>query len=261
MRTRLVAANWKMNGTLAVNRQWLANFAAAASGSRCEVVVCAPFVYLPQLVAGLEGSVRGVMAGAQDLCADAPGAHTGDVSGEMLLDIGVRWVIVGHSERRQARGEDDALVAAKAARAFALGLRPIVCVGETLPQRDAGQAAAVVEAQVAALLAHCSVEQLLGGAIAYEPIWAIGTGRTASGAQGQEIHAVIRGALARRAAGAAAAVRILYGGSVKATNAAELFAQPDIDGGLVGGAALNAVEFAAICAAAEPVGKATPKKE
>ncbi|HUN91646.1 MAG TPA: triose-phosphate isomerase [Burkholderiaceae bacterium] len=249
MRKQLIAANWKMNGTRAANAQWLDAFrAVAASTAGRDVVVCAPYPYLPQLVAGLAGLAA--EAGAQDLCIDAPGAHTGDVCGEMLLDVGVGWVIVGHSERRATRGEDDAIVATKAARALALGLRPIACVGETLEERDAGRATAVVERQVAALLQRCPARDLLKGAIAYEPVWAIGTGRNATGAQAQEIHSVVRGAIARHDADAAAALRVLYGGSVKPGNAAELLAQPDIDGALVGGASLVAADFAAICSAA-----------
>jgi triosephosphate isomerase len=168
----------------------------------------------------------------------------------MLLDVGCRWVIVGHSERRALYGETNELVARKAARAIALGLKPIVCVGETLAERDAGRTLEVVSAQVAAVLAQCLVGQLAGGALAYEPVWAIGTGRTATPAQAQEVHAAIRAQLARADAAAAPRTRILYGGSVKPGNAGELFAQPDIDGGLIGGASLVAADFAAICAAA-----------
>jgi triosephosphate isomerase len=168
----------------------------------------------------------------------------------MLLDVGCRWVIVGHSERRALYGETNELVARKAARAIALGLKPIVCVGETLAERDAGRTLEVVSAQVAAVLAQCAVEQLAAGALAYEPVWAIGTGRTATPAQAQEVHAAIRTQLARADAQAAQRTRILYGGSVKPGNAGELFAQPDIDGGLIGGASLVAADFAAICAAA-----------
>ena len=246
MRRKLVAANWKMNGSSAANAQWAAAWRGVSAP--CDVVVCAPFVYLPQVGAGLAGS--GAELGAQNLCDQAPGAFTGEVAGEMLLDVGCRWVIVGHSERRALYGETNELVAKKSARAIALGLKPIVCVGETLAERDSGRTLEVVAAQVAAVLACCPVEQLAAGALAYEPVWAIGTGRTATPAQAQEVHAAIRAQLARADAQAAQRTRILYGGSVKPGNAGELFGQPDIDGGLIGGASLVAADFAAICAAA-----------
>lgn len=247
MRRKLVAANWKMNGSRAANEAWISAFRAAPAPA-CEVVVCAPFVYLSQLVDGLAGS--GAMAGAQNLSHEAPGAFTGEVAGEMLADIGCPWVIVGHSERRALFGETSERVAAKAARAIALGLRPIVCIGETLAEREAGRTMDVVGAQLDAVLARCTVAQLAGGAIAYEPVWAIGTGKTASPAQAQEVHAAVRARLAAADANAAAQVRLLYGGSVKPSNAAELFGQADIDGGLIGGASLQAGDFLAICAAA-----------
>jgi len=244
MRRKLIAANWKMNGSRAANADWLASF----DGSRapCDVVVCPPFVYLPQVLAGL----RGAEAGAQDLSAEAPGAYTGEVAGEMLLDLGVRWVIAGHSERRTLCGESSQVVAAKAARALALGLRPIVCVGETLAEREAGRTLEVIGAQLEAVLTRCAPAQLLAGALAYEPVWAIGTGRTASPVQAQEVHAAIRTQLAHADAAAASQLRLLYGGSMKPANAAELLSQPDVDGGLLGGASLQAAEFAAICGAA-----------
>ena len=246
VRRKLVAANWKMNGSSAANAQWVAAWRGIAAP--CDVAVCAPFVYLPQVGAGLAGS--GAELGAQNLSEQPPGAFTGEVAGEMLLDVGCKWVIVGHSERRALYGETNELVARKAARAIALGLKPIVCVGETLAERDAGRTLEVVSAQVAAVLAQCPVGQLAGGALAYEPVWAIGTGRTATPAQAQEVHAAIRAQLAQADAAAAPRTRILYGGSVKPGNAGELFAQPDIDGGLIGGASLVAADFAAICAAA-----------
>ena len=250
MRKPLIAANWKMNGSRAATASWLATFATglpANAPGRPEIVVCPPFPFLEQVVAG--SAAAGIETGAQDLCADALGAHTGDVAGEMLLDVGAGWVIVGHSERRQSRGESDERVAAKAARAIALGLRPIVCVGETLDERDAGRVAEVVGRQLAAVLAACTPAALVAGAIAYEPVWAIGTGRNATPEQAQEVHALIRAAVANRDPAAARGLRILYGGSVKPTNAAALLAQPDLDGALVGGAALVAADFAAICAA------------
>jgi triosephosphate isomerase len=247
VRRKLVAANWKMNGTRVDNERWLQAF--RASPPHCETVVCAPFVYLGQVVEGLAGT--GADAGAQNASASAPGAFTGEVAGEMLVDCGVRWVIVGHSERRSLYAESDLVAAAKAAHALALGLRPIVCVGETLEQREKGQTAAVVDAQLDAVLRACTPAQLTRGAIAYEPVWAIGTGRTATPQQAQEVHAAIRAKMAAVDRDAAAAMRVLYGGSVKAANAADLFSQPDIDGGLVGGASLVAAEFLAICAAAQ----------
>jgi triosephosphate isomerase (TIM) len=247
MRRKLVAANWKMNGSLAANAAWMDAFRAAAAPA-CDVVVCAPFVYLPQLADGLRGSAAAV--GAQNLSHEAPGAFTGEVAGEMLAELGCRWAIVGHSERRALYGESSERVAAKAARAIALGLKPIVCVGETLAEREAGRTMAVVQAQLDAVLAACSVAQLAAGAIAYEPVWAIGTGKTATPAQAQEVHAAIRARLAGADAAAAAQTRVLYGGSVKPSNARELLGQADIDGGLIGGASLQAGEFLAICAVA-----------
>ena len=246
MRRKLVAANWKMNGSSAANAQWLDAWRAAKAP--CDVVVCAPFVYLPQVGAGLAGTAA--QLGAQNLSEQAPGAYTGEIAGEMLADLGCRWVLVGHSERRALYGETNEGVARKAERAIALGLQPIVCVGETLAERDAGRTLEVVSAQVAAVLARCSVAQMAAAALAYEPVWAIGTGRTATPAQAQEVQAAIRAQLARADAAAAQRTRILYGGSVKPGNAGELFAQADIDGGLIGGASLVAADFIAICAAA-----------
>lgn len=244
MRRKLVSANWKMNGSRAANSAWLAEFDGRDLG--CDAVVCAPFVYLPQVIEGL----RGAEVGAQNVSAEAPGAFTGEVAGEMLLDLGCTWIIVGHSERRALYGESNEVVAAKAARALALGLKPIVCVGETLAEREAGRTLAVIDAQLDAVLARCTPAQLLGGAVAYEPVWAIGTGKTATPAQAQEVHAAIRARLAQMDATAAAQLRLLYGGSVKPANAAELFLQPDVDGGLIGGASLLAKDFRAICEAA-----------
>jgi triosephosphate isomerase len=246
MRRKLVAANWKMNGSLATNAAWLTEFGAGQW--RCDIAVCAPFVYLPQVREGLAGVAADL--GAQNLGVEAPGAFTGEVAGEMLIDIGCRWVIVGHSERRALYGETNDLVAAKAARADAAGLKPIVCIGETLSEREAGRTLEVVTAQLDAVVKRCTVRQLVRGALAYEPVWAIGTGRTASPAQAQEVHAAIRARLALADSLNAPSVRILYGGSVKPGNAAELFAQPDIDGGLIGGASLVAKDFLAICGAA-----------
>jgi triosephosphate isomerase len=247
-RRPLVAANWKMNGSISANEQWLADFRAGAKSLGCDAVVCAPYPYLAQLWVGLKGTPAEV--GAQDLGEHRAGAYTGDVAGEMLVDVGCRWVIVGHSERRALHGESDERVAAKVARALDAGLRPIVCIGETLAEREAGRTHEVVRAQLDAVLAAVGAAALERGAIAYEPVWAIGTGRTASPAQAQEVHGAIRAQLAAADPGAARAVRVLYGGSVKPANAAELFAQPGIDGGLIGGASLIARDFLAICAAA-----------
>ena len=248
-RRKLVAANWKMNGSVAANAAWLAEFRTGRWP--CDVAVCAPFVYLAQVREGLEGLAAEL--GAQNLSVEVPGAFTGEIAGEMLVDVGCRWVIVGHSERRALYSEANDLVGAKAARAYAVGLKPIVCVGETLAEREAGRTLEVVGAQLEAVLKRSTVARLAQAALAYEPVWAIGTGRTATPAQAQEVHAAIRAQLARADAAAAAAVPILYGGSVKPGNAKELFAQADIDGGLIGGAALIAKDFLAICAAAERV--------
>lgn len=237
----LVAANWKMNGSRAVNEAWLNQFNAHKSTLTCDVVVCAPHVYLHQLRSALSADE----IGAQDVSQHTPGAYTGDTAAEMLKDTGCGWVIVGHSERRQWHGETDETVAAKAERALQAGLRPIVCVGETLQQREAEQTHAVLSSQLSAALERIGVQGLARGALAYEPVWAIGTGRTATPAQAQEVHAALRAQIGP----ATERVRILYGGSVKPGNAAELFAQPDIDGGLIGGASLVAADFVAICAA------------
>jgi triosephosphate isomerase len=244
-RRPLVAANWKMNGSLTANEDWLTTFVPKAAGLSCDVVVCAPFVYLCTLGRALAPADLG----AQDVSERSAGAFTGEVSAEMLADVGCRWVIVGHSERRQLHAETDAAVAAKAARALHAGLRPIVCVGETLAEREAGRTQAVVRAQLAAVLEAIGADALTRGALAYEPVWAIGTGRNATPAQAQEVHAALRAQVAERDGAAAAALRILYGGSVKASNARELFGQNDIDGGLIGGASLVASDFLAICAA------------
>jgi triosephosphate isomerase len=236
-----------MNGRSAENRAWLEEFGRA--GDACETVVCPPLVYLAQMAQGLRDS--GIGVGAQNVSERTAGAWTGEVSAEMLVDSGADWVIVGHSERRANFGETDEIVAAKAARAIEAGLKPIVCVGETLEQREQGMTASVVARQLDALLQRCPVEQLCTAAIAYEPIWAIGTGRTATPSLAQEVHAAIRAQLAAKDSNSAEQVRILYGGSVKPANAAELFRQPDIDGGLIGGASLIAADFRTICAAAE----------
>ncbi|HET7175972.1 MAG TPA: triose-phosphate isomerase [Gammaproteobacteria bacterium] len=249
MRQPLVAGNWKMNG----NRDGalrLANAVAQGTeaGSAAEVLLCPPFVYLADLARALKDS--GVSLGAQDLCAEDNGAYTGEVSGPMLKDFDCRYVIVGHSERRSLYGEADAQVARKFMTAQKAGLVPILCVGETLAERDAGETPKVVTRQLEAVLNTAGVAAFATAVVAYEPVWAIGTGRTAKSGQAQEVHALIRSLLKARDVKISDAVRILYGGSVKASNASELFAMPDIDGGLVGGASLDAREFLAICAAA-----------
>jgi triosephosphate isomerase len=251
MRRPLVAGNWKMYGSKASVSELLSGLlAGAGAASDVDLAVCAPFVHLGLVEGRLGGSA--IAWGAQDLC-DRPGegAYTGEISGAMLRDFGCRYVIVGHSERRHVYGEGDALVAAKFAAALEAGLVPILCVGELLEEREAGRTEQVVDRQLDAVLARLGDGAGLGGGvIAYEPVWAIGTGRTASPAQAQEVHAFIRGRIARRDRDAAARLRILYGGSVKAANAADLFAMADIDGGLIGGASLKAEEFLSICRAA-----------
>lgn len=241
MRRKLVAGNWKMNGSLATNAALLEQVKADCANSVCEVAVCVPAPYLAQCQTLLAGSH--VALGAQDVSMHEAGAYTGEVSAAMLLEFGCRYVIVGHSERRAYFGESDELTASKAARAVAAGLVPIVCVGETLEQREAGQTDAVIGAQIDAVLAGLPQGGLSGIVVAYEPVWAIGTGRTATPEMAQEVHAMLRQRMRAVDQKAAEAVRILYGGSMKPDNAAELLAMPDIDGGLVGGAALKAADF------------------
>lgn len=221
--------------------------AGLAKISPMEVVLCPPNVYLAQVQAALKGSALGL--GAQNLHAEAKGAFTGEISAPMLKDVGCTHVIVGHSERRELFGEDDALVAAKFTAALAHGLVPILCVGETAAQRDAGATEAVVKSQVEAVLARAGVAAFAEAVIAYEPVWAIGSGQAATPAVAQAVHAWIRGILARQDAATARKTRILYGGSVNAANAREFCAEQDIDGALVGSASLVAEEFIAICAA------------
>ena len=249
MRKPLVAGNWKMYGTRAENAALVRTLLDRLQpGARAEVLVCPPFVYLWETGRLLKDSE--VALGAQSVCAESLGAFTGEVSGAMLRDVGCRYVLVGHSERRQLYGESDSLVARKFMAAQAQGLVPVLCVGETLEEREGGRTTEVVARQLEAVLSVSGVGALASAVIAYEPVWAIGTGRTASPEQAQEVHAMIRGKVAALDATIASSVRILYGGSVKASNARELFAMADIDGGLVGGASLKAEEFAQICAAA-----------
>lgn len=250
-RKPFVVANWKMNGNLKANDQWLCAALPQMNGTRlhCDVAVCAPSVYLPQLVIGFEHSAT--LVGAQNCAQYAQGAYTGEVSAAMLADIGCDLVIVGHSERRTLFGETDETVAEKTKMAFDHGVMPIVCVGETLQEREAGQTIEVVSRQLRAVLDKAGIMPLVAGAVAYEPVWAIGTGKSASAEDAQAVHQALRAVLAEVDEEAAQRTRILYGGSVKANNAPELFAQPDIDGALVGGASLKAEDFLAICHCAD----------
>lgn len=253
MRRPLVAGNWKMHGSRRRVRELVQHVCVGVgSGGRARVAIFPPFVYLPDAAAVLSGEV---MLGAQDVCAEVSGAYTGEVSATMLLDVGCTYVIVGHSERRALYGEDDAAVARKFFAARHAGLIPILCVGETLAEREQGITQQVVTRQLDAVLeASSAVDALAGTVIAYEPVWAIGTGRTASPEQAQEVHALIRQRIARHDMATAERLQILYGGSVKAVNARELFDMPDIDGGLVGGASLDAAEFVEIYRSAEAKG-------
>lgn len=246
MRGKLVAGNWKMNGNLASNQVLLAALKVAiepVSGLKC--AVCVPYPYLAQAQNALRGSA--VVWGAQDLCQFESGAYTGGVSGAMLADFGCSYVIVGHSERRHVFGESDDVVAVKFGQALQAGLAPVLCVGETLAEREKGMTEGTVARQLDAVTERYGVAALAGAVIAYEPVWAIGTGKTATPAEAQAVHAFIRGRIGGANGEVAENLVILYGGSVKAANAAQLFGMPDIDGGLIGGASLDAREFAAIC--------------
>lgn len=243
---KLIAGNWKMNGGLAANESLLAALIAEAGGAVCDMALAVPAPYFAQLQSLVAGSV--IAVAAQDVSRHEAGAFTGEVSAAMLKEFGVRYALVGHSERRQYHGETDGVVAEKAQRALAAGVTPIICVGETLQEREAGLTEVVVKQQLAAVIhlnGHCISEVV----VAYEPVWAIGTGRTASPEQAQAVHAVLRAQLAA-ASEHADGIRLLYGGSMNPGNAAQLLAQPDIDGGLVGGASLKASDFLQIIAAA-----------
>ena len=249
MRTKLVAGNWKMNGSLASNAHLLTALASGVVSSlKPKLAVCVPYPYLAQASVALGGTT--ISVGAQDLSEHAQGAYTGEVSGSMLGDFACRYVLVGHSERRSFYGDSDAVVAAKFAAACAAGLIPILCVGETLTERDAGTTMQVITRQLDAVLVTSGVAAMAKAVIAYEPVWAIGTGKTASPEQAQLVHAQIRARIAKSDGEIAANLQILYGGSMKPSNAAELLRQPDIDGGLIGGAALVAEDFLAIAKAA-----------
>ena len=246
MTNKLIVGNWKMNGSLAANEALLKGLLSGLKAPACSVAVCVPVPYLAQCQALLAGSA--IELGAQDVSQHESGAFTGETSVAMLKEFGVRYAIVGHSERRQYHGETDAVVAAKAQRALAGGVTPIVCVGETLAEREANRTEEVVKRQLAAVIhlnGHCISEIV----VAYEPVWAIGTGKTASPEQAQQVHAVLRAQL-KAASPQAGRIHLLYGGSMNAANAAQLLAQADIDGGLVGGASLKAPDFLTIIAAA-----------
>jgi triosephosphate isomerase len=248
MRKKLVAGNWKMHGSHSMAKALVSEIAAAKPAD-IDVLVFPPFPYLSGLARQCADSGLGI--GAQDVSEhEGQGAYTGEVSAAMLVDVGAQWTLVGHSERRHYHAESNELVARKFAAARAAGLTPILCVGETLEQREADQTEAVIAAQMQAVLALNGIASFDTAVIAYEPVWAIGTGRTASPEQAQQVHAFIRSQLAKEDVMIAGLTRLLYGGSVKAANAAELFAQPDVDGGLIGGAALVAADFLGICAAA-----------
>lgn len=236
-----LGANFKMNGGL----ELLGRYAATRLPSSAEIVIFPSFPFL----AAASAQLHAVSTGSQDLSTHESGAYTGEVSATQVFESGARWALIGHSERRQRHGESDLVVAMKLERAIAQGLRPVLCVGETLAEREAGRGEAVVLEQLRAVWDRLGIEVLNSAVIAYEPVWAIGTGRAASAEQAQQMHALIRAALAGQRANLAGSVRIVYGGSLKADNAAELFAMPDIDGGLIGGAALDPAHFTAIAEA------------
>jgi triosephosphate isomerase (TIM) len=239
MKTKLMVGNWKMNGGLSANQSLLDDIKSGLGAVRCRAGVCVPHPYLAQIQLLLAGTP--IALGAQDVSAHTAGAYTGEVSAAMLRDFGVRYAIVGHSERRQYHFESDEAVALKAKQALACGITPIVCVGETLAEREAGHTEHVVKRQLAAVIhenGHCISEIV----VAYEPVWAVGTGKTATPEQAQAVHAVLRAQI-KAATPHAERVSILYGGSMNAANAAELLAQPDVDGGLIGGAALKSADF------------------
>jgi triosephosphate isomerase len=249
MRRPLVAGNWKMNGTRSsINALMDGVITGAGALDAVDIAVCPPFVYLAQVHAQLAASR--IALGAQNVSHEKPGAFTGEIAADMLKDHGCAYVIVGHSERRALYGESDDLVARKYAVVQQAGMIPVLCVGELLEERESNQTEAVVARQLDAVLGASGIASFAHAVIAYEPVWAIGTGRTATPQQAQGVHAFIRARLKARDAKVADGVRILYGGSVKGSNAAEIFAQPDVDGGLIGGASLKADEFLAICKAA-----------
>lgn len=245
MRKKLVAGNWKMNGSLQQNADLLASVLREMGGVGCDVLLCPPFPYLAQV--GLALTSSGVFLGAQDVSIHDAGAFTGEVSAAMLADLGCSHVLVGHSERRALHGETNQIVAAKFEAAQRAGLIPVLCLGETLAERDAGVTERVITAQLGAVIERSGVAALERAVVAYEPVWAIGTGVTATPAMAQAAHVAIRNEVARQSFSVAERLILLYGGSVKPENAADLFSQPDIDGGLIGGASLVSGDFLAIC--------------
>ena len=250
MRQVMVAGNWKMNGSSESVKELMAAIKdGLASVTKAELVVCPPAVYIPRVSGAADGTA--VKVGSQNVCDEDKGAFTGEISADMLKDAGCEYAIVGHSERRALYGESDELVARRFAAARRNGIKPIFCIGESLEEREAGVTNDVCSRQIDAVIALEGVAALADGVIAYEPVWAIGTGKTASPEQAQEVHAFIRGKIAALNADVAAGLRILYGGSMNPANAKDLISQPDIDGGLIGGASLNAKDFLAIAQAAE----------
>lgn len=248
MPRKIVAGNWKLHGSRQFATDLVSDLVASLPVDGVEVVILPPLPYLGELVEAFEG--RAIAFGSQDVSSNEKGAYTGEVSAAMLAEVGARFGLVGHSERRQYHNETSELVARKFAAALHAGLAPVLCVGETLEQREAGQTEQVIAAQLAPVLALVGPAGFQHAVVAYEPVWAIGTGRTASKEQAQQVHAFIRGEVAKLDARIADSLPILYGGSVKPDNAGELFAQPDVDGGLVGGASLVAADFLAIATAA-----------
>lgn len=249
MRRPMVAGNWKMHGTRASVAELIEGLGKQSLPNDIDVVVMPPSLFFGQVFAGLEGT--SISVGAQNAAVQAgQGALTGEIASSQLADAGCKYVLVGHSERRQLIGEQDDVLNRKFAAIQASGLTPVLCVGETLEQREAGQTLEVVGQQLDSIVAEFGIDAFANAVIAYEPVWAIGTGLTASPQQAQDVHAAIRAQLATKNAEVAQGVRLLYGGSVKSANAVELFGMPDIDGGLIGGASLNADEFGAICRAA-----------
>ncbi|MDR0933963.1 MAG: triose-phosphate isomerase [Burkholderiaceae bacterium] len=247
MRRKLFVGNWKMNGSLVANGVLLKGVRAGAQEARGELAVCVPACYLAQCSQIL--SMSGIALGAQDVSSHTVGAYTGEVSARMLQDFGCRYVIIGHSERREYHGETDEEVAQKAQRALAAGLTPIICVGETLAEREASLTWDVINRQIKALLSLLEPAEVEGLVVAYEPVWAVGTGKNATPEIAQEVHVAIRALLAQKSAEAGKRVRILYGGSMRPENALDLLQMPDIDGGLIGGASLKADDFLAIAKA------------
>ena len=253
MRGYLVAGNWKMNGSNAANAELVDGIIAGLpSAEAVDVLICPPFPYLGAMAEKVRGSR--LLLGAQNVSQHASGAYTGETAASMLLDAGCEFVLTGHSERRAMMGETSEIVAAKFVAALDAGLKPILCVGETLQQREAGQTEAVIDEQLNAVLDVAGVVGFGKAVIAYEPVWAIGTGKTASPEQAQDVHRHIRGVLSSRSSSAAEQTKILYGGSVKGDNASGLFSKPDIDGGLIGGASLKSTDFLAIADAAAALG-------